>query len=425
MNFKYLRKSHLFQQLISYTGFNIIEKLVPFLTLPLLVRVLSKGDIGLFVLYKTVFDILISLMTLSIVNTIILNFYKIEEVKFKKYFTNGVYLFFCVYLLFFVILYFLRDFISDFINFPSNYLIYILILVCFSFFTQLRQNIWRLNYKVKQYGLFTIGNVLSGNLLGLLFVFKFSYGWEGMLMGHMIGFGFFAVVAIFSFIKDKSFSSGINKEYVRDLFVVGVPLSIHRIGIWLGSASNKIIIAALIGVSATGSYGVGAIFATIIMVLEDAFSKAIVPYIYEKLRDGKFEYHIVKLSYKVYLFLILISIIFYFIGYFGVDIIFGQEYISTKKLIFPLIVAALFKGLYRLHTSFILFTKKTKEIMKITISTGVLNLITSYFLIKHFGLIGAAYSLVFINIIQYVFAYCVGNKLIPLPWLYIFNKNKK
>ena len=81
-----------------------------------------------------------------------------------------------------------------------------------------------------------------------------------------------------------------------------------------------------------------------------------------------------------------------------------------------MIIAALIKGFYKLHVHYILFTKKTTKLTKITFFTGLINLGLSYVFILNFGLIGAAYSLVIINFLQYVLSFNIGNKLIPMPW---------
>jgi len=155
-----------------------------------------------------------------------------------------------------------------------------------------------------------------------------------------------------------------------------------------------------------------------VTLIEDAFTKAFVPHLFDKLKniieDKKNE--IVKLSYFVYVFLIVISLGIFIIGYFSVGLIFGQQYLDTREFILPLVLAAMFKGFYKLHVNYIMFTKKTYKITQITFTTGILNITLAYFMIQQFGLLGAAYSMLIITFLQYVFSFYVGNKLIPMPW---------
>ena len=91
--------SELFRHSASYTFINFIEKALPFLVFPILTRKLSIEDVGLFVLYQSLIEILMPILTLSIDNSIILNYYKLELKEFKKYFSNAIFVYIVVFVL--------------------------------------------------------------------------------------------------------------------------------------------------------------------------------------------------------------------------------------------------------------------------------------------------------------------------------------
>jgi O-antigen/teichoic acid export membrane protein len=415
---KSLSKSKSVQDLASYTTINFLEKFLPFLVLPILTNNLSIEDVGLYVIYQTLIEILKPIMTINIDNAILINYYKLEKGKFKKYFSSALILFgFFFFFILFVIIIF-RDPISSLVKFPAIWLIFVCITVFFSFFAQNRQNLWRITFDIKKFRKFTLGISVVKNVVGILLVFYSGLGWKGMIVGHLFGYSLFGTYAFISFYKEDLIQRSADALFIKDILKVSIPIAIHRFGIWLGSAGNKIIIASLIGTAATGTYGVVAVFAAVIAILEDALSKAIIPHIYEKLKQNTCKQNklIVKMSYGIYLILILVSIVVYFSGYYLMDYIFGKQLNETKLLLLPLIIAALFKGFYKLHVHYIFFTKKTLQVTKITLFTGVLNVGLSYFLVSNYGIIGAAYSLVIINFIQYVLSFKIGNKLVPMPW---------
>lgn len=413
-----LTRSKLVKDSAGYTILNFLEKALPFLVFPILTRKLSIEDVGLFVLYQTIVEILMPIMTLNIDNAILINFYKLELVKFKKYFSTGLILFGYVFLFTLFIIIVFRNYISELIQFPSFWIMVVGITVFFRFLVQNRQNLWRVNFEIKKYSKLTLGISVVNNFVGLFLVIYSNFGWTGMIVGHLIGYSLFGSYSLFTFIKGKILIWNKDVLFMKDILKVSLPIAIHRFGIWLGSAGNKIIIATLLGTAATGSYGVGAVFAAVIAILEDALSKAVIPHIYEKLKKNTAEEKklVVKMSYAIYIFLFGVSIMVYFIGYYLIDFIFGKQLNDTKSLLLPLIIAALFKGLYKLHVHYIFFTKKTIQVTKITFTTGVLNILMSYLFILNFGLIGAAYSLVIINFLQYILSFRVGNNLMPMPW---------
>lgn len=421
-----LRKSTLVRDSGTYTILNFTEKAIPFLILPILTRVLSKDDIGYFILYQSIVEIIIPMMTFNIDSSILINYYKLENKRFSVYFSNGIFLFIIIYPLILILFNVFSTQISNLISFPEYWLNAVYLIVFFMFLTNLRQHIWRIKHKIIYYAFFTIGISLFRNGIGLIFVFNTFLGWKGLILGNLIGYGIFSILAVITFFKFGLIKFEKSIPFIRDCLKTGLPLSIHKLGIWLGNAANKIIIISILGAAATGSYGIGATFATIITLVEDAFNKAFQPYLYEQLtniNDSK-RIGLVKLTFYVYAFIISISILSFIFGVVMVDVIFGSQYIDTKGFILPLVLAAMFKGLYKLHVNYIIFTKKTILVTKITISTGILNIILAYLFIKNFGLVGAAYSLLIINLIQYVLMFIEGNKQYPLPWLSFIRKQK-
>lgn len=416
--FQKLKESAVFRHSLGYTFLNFVEKFLPFLVLPILTRVLSKEEVGIFVLYQTLVEVLMPVVTFSIDNSILINYYKLKKSEFSVYFSNSFWLVLILFLAIVLIIFLFSDTIGSTISFPGNWLVVVCSLVLFRYLTNLRQSIWRLQYKIRSYGMFTIAISLLGNLSGLFLVIFTDIGWEGILLGHLLGYVLFGTISVLSFRREKLLQFNSSIIYVKDIFAISLPIALHRLGIWLGSAANKIIISSLLGVAATGSFGVGMTLATLVTVLEDAFSKAVVPHIYDKLKNPNNENNrsIVKMSYRIYLVLFIVSGIVFIVGYFGVEYLFGREYGDVKYFLAPLIIAAMFKGFYKLHVNYIFFTAKTLEVTKITVFTGVMNCILSYIFIQNYGIAGACYSLLIINFIQYLLSFYVGNKLIPMPW---------
>jgi len=413
--------SKLLNDSLVYTLFNFTEKAIPFLILPFLTRYLSKEEVGIYVLYQAIIQVLLPIITFGLDSAIFLNFYKVTRQEFKEYFTNVTVFFLPFFALFLLLSFFVPESVFDQLDFPQSWIWILVIMVFFRFFTQLRQHIWRIQFKTKHYSYLTIGIAILTNLVGLLLVFNFSLGWEGMILGHLTGYSVFALISIYTFIQERllSLSVKFNRQYIKDSILVGFPLALHRMGLWLGNTANRIIVTAILGATATASYGIAATFAVMVTMVEDAFTKAFVPYLFERLKNinEEIKYRIVKLTYLVYVALAAVTSAFFFVGYFGVGIIFGEEYLNTKEFLFPLMLAAMIKGFYKLHVNYIMFTKRTIKVTQITITTGLLNLLLAYHLTMNFGIIGTAYSLVIVNVIQYILAFYVGHRLIPMPWI--------
>ena len=419
---KQVFKSSLIKQAGVYTLSNLLEKGIPFAILPILTRILTKEDVGFYTLYQAVLTLLIPLYTLSIDSSIILNYFKVDKEKFNIYFSNGIFLFIVTLIVLTGISFVFSEQISNLINFPFFWFLLIIIIVALQFFTTLRKSLWQVKDKPKKYAYFSIGLSLVKNLTGLLLIIYTDYGWKGIIIGHLIGQIFFSLYSFITFKNEDLFKWVLNKSYIIDLLKIGTPLSLHRFGAWLSDALNRIVIASLIGVAATGSYGIGATFGIIVTIVQDAFNRAYVPYLFKNLKiySEEVRLRLVKTTTFFYLGLLTFALVICFVGFFGVGFVFGEQYDETKYFIIPLVFASMFNGFYKIHTNYIFFTKKTYKIMFITLSMGLINIALVYYLVKNYGILGAAYATLIIQILSYLITFYISNKIYPV---FMFKKN--
>jgi len=418
-----VQKSKLVNDSITYTSFNLIQKIIPFLILPIVARILEKQEFGYYILFQALVELLIPAMTLNIDSAILLNYYKLSEKQFQIYFTIALVLFIFIYGSVLIIGYSLSGFLANLISLPVFWLKVIFIIPLLRFITKLRQHLWRARFKLKKYGIFTICISFFQNIIGLLLIYITDLSWKGLIIGHLVSYGIFAFYAVFTFYKEKLIHFQSNYSYVKDVAKVGFPLSLHKLGLWLGGVANRVLIAHILGASATGSYGIAATFGMLVTLIENSFSIAFIPHLYNQLKKitQQKKLTLVKITYITYGLLLVISLLIYFIGYYGIEFIFGNKYLNSREFILPLILVAMFKGFYKLHVNYIVFNKKTHVLPMITFSIGILNIIISFYLINRFGILGAAYSLLFSTILSYLFSFYIGNKFIPMPWLYFKN----
>jgi O-antigen/teichoic acid export membrane protein len=419
-------KSTLLKTAGVYTVFNIGDKVIPFLIIPIITRLISVEELGYYTLYQVIFNILVPILTISIDSSILLNYFKVDFEKFKIYFSNGLLLFSLAYCISFIFVWLFSHEISEALNFPIFWFHITLLIVVFHFITTLRKNLWQVNNQPVNFGLFSIALTLLKNITGLVLIYFFNFGWEGIVLGHFIGVSLFSLWSIASFLKEKLIVFDINLTFIKDMLFVGIPISLHSIGAWLSNSLNRIIINSLIGKAAVGSYGIGATFGIIITILGVAFNNAYVPYLFDKLKNvnDQIKFSLVKITYAYYAIILLFAISFSFFGFYFVDIIFGKDYSDTRVFLVPLIFASVFNGMYKMHVNYMFFLKKTFEITKITLFSGFLNIFLSYYMIKTNGLIGAAYSALAIQVITYAFTFYRSNKLYPMPWFKL-NTNYK
>jgi O-antigen/teichoic acid export membrane protein len=412
-----LQNSKLVKETFSYTFINVLEKVIPFLLLPVYTRLMSKEDIGYFVLYQALFPLIVPLLTVSLQNAIFLNYFKISKEKFASYFTSIFLLFIGIFCFTGSLFLWFSNEIVQLSGFTSWGVKLLFFLAFFQFVNDLRQGLWRNQRKVRKFGIFTVLLSLLKNSVGLLLILYFGFDWEGILIGHLTGYSVFSLVAIYTFYREDYFSAKLSelKKNFRDGFKISFPLSLHKLSAWLGTTISRVFIANKMGPGFTASFGVASTFNVICTVLFDALNKAYAPALFEKLSryNSNLNKGLIRMTSIYYIVIIGITVTITIIGYQTVGIIFGSQYESTKYFIIPLTLSAGLNGLYKIHINYIFFSKKTYFITFITVITAALNVPLAYYLIVNHGLLGAAYSMLLTNFIYYILAYLISQKLYP------------
>jgi len=425
--FKSLQPSALIKSAGIYTFFNIVDKSIPFLIIPIITRLLPLEDVGYYTLYQAIFNILVPILTLSIDSSILLNYFKLDTEEFKRYFSNGIFLFLIVFITLLLLTWILSNPLSILLEFPSIWLNVTALVVFFQFFNTLRKNLWQVKKQAFNYGVFSVILTLFKNLSGLAIIYYFDFGWQGIIIGHFLGGSILFCYSILSFLKEDLIKFKLIFSYFNDLLSVGGPLSMHNIGAWLSNSMNRVLISSMIGKESVGSYGIGAVFGTMLTVILVAFNNAYVPYLFEKLKNNseKDKYQIVKMTYIFYFSVILASAIISIGGYYFVEEIFGTSYQNTRAYILPITLAAALNGMYKMHVNYLFYMKRTLEITKITFTSGFINIVLAYLMIDKWGVIGAAYSVLLIQFLTYILTFFRSNSFYPMPWKSVLFKYRK
>ena len=415
---KKIFKSKLIKSAGTYTIFNLIDKCIPFLLLPIITRYLLPEEYGVYVLYQSLVGFLLPFVSLNTDSAILINYFKLKKNQFNNYLVNGVTIFFVNLIILVTINYFLNDYMASLIDFPKNFLYSVLLVCPLQYFSKLIKNLWQVKKEPIKYGVFSVSLTLTKNVLMIIFVVGYGFKWQGLIYSQLIGWGLFAFISLYILSKNKLLKFNYNRNYVVDNLKVGVPLTLHQLGGWLGDLSSRLIIAAVLGKEAVGSYGIGATFGMIVLLLQDAFNKAFVPYLFEQLEsiNNERKIKLVRITYLYNILIFIIGLLVGLFGYFSVGLIFGDVYESSRHYIIWLTIAYAFNGMYKSHVNYIFFSKKTYLLLMITLTTGLLNIFLSYFLVGKFGTLGAAQALLIVFLLSYLIAWYIGNRVINMPW---------
>ena len=254
--------------------------------------------------------------------------------------------------------------------------------------------------------------------LGLVLIIEFSYGWKGKYYAELLILFFVFIYAIYYIVKNQYYKYNTDYKKLKELFVFLFPLTFSVLGLYLMGTIDRIFISNMLGLESAGIYNVAITMAIIINMIYDAISKALNPILYENLvinqKDSRIK--IVKLIYLYSFVCIAIFALFVLILPYVFHLMVNGKFEEALILIPILAVGFTFEGLRKVLEAPLVFKHKVKSLATITLIAGLINIILNYFLIKIYGINGAAYATLISFLVLYIISFILVVKEIKLPW---------
>ena len=424
-------KSTLLKSSLIYTFCDAINKAVPFLILPLLSYYLVPSDYGIITNFNVLLSIVSIFIMLGVDSAIAINYYKLDQRDLSRYIFNALLIVFFTTGLMIIFFLIFENYIYTFVKIPTTYLFILILMALAICISAINLSLWRLEEKPLKFGVYEIIQSVINIGASLIFVIGYNMGWVGRVNGMIIAILSFGFISLILLYRRGYLKFNFDKIYLKDLVLFGLPLIPHTLSFWVRSGIDRIYITKLIDESATGLYATGFQFGVLVSFLTLSFNNAFSPYLFKSLSvtdsNQLFQNKVklVKITYYGIALLIIICIFFTVGSNFILTHFFSEQYLKAKDFVFWAVLSQTFQGMYLLFVNYIFFVKRTKALASITFICACLQLVLSYFSIKHFGAIGGAYSTVFISFLNFISVAYLSNSVYKMPWMMLFSKNKK
>ncbi|GIU70249.1 MAG: hypothetical protein KatS3mg002_1485 [Candidatus Woesearchaeota archaeon] len=363
---KRVLKSSLFKASGTYTLFSIFNSAIPFFLIPILTRYLSPEEYGIVAMFSLLLSIIGLFTGLSVYGAINRVYFE-NDINFKEYVANCIYILVFSSLLTFIIVYVIRNYLSHLTNIPESW---VLISVLISFFQILILSnlaIYQATLNAKKYGYIQLGQGLLNATLTIIFIVFLKMKWEGRLLAQVLSIFIFGIFSFFVIAKLWS-EWKLNIKYIKHALKFGIPLIPHTIGGMLMVMTDRFIINNMIGTKEVGIYTAGLQIGMIIGLLADSFNKAWAPWLINKLNENTYEtkIKIVKFTYLYFGAIIVLALVIGFSAPFIVKIMFGKNYYDAKEIIIWISLGNAFDGMYFMVVNYIFYVYKTHILAWVT-----------------------------------------------------------
>ena len=415
---KRIIKSKFFKDTTIYTISDILNKMVPFVLLPVLTRYLTPQDYGIIAMFFVFTSILGIVMTLETNTAIGVNYFKISREKLKVYIFNILLIIAVATSLTFIIIILFHTTISELLAIPVEWLFIGVVVTLLQFITTINLLLWQSEQNPIPLGIYQISQTILNLSLSLLLIIGFEMGWEGRLIAVSIASITFGISSLMFLYRRNYLKFEFSKEAIDDALKFGIPLLPHALSVWIRTGVDRIFITTFVSASATGLYTVAFQIASVITILTTAFNKAYSPYLFQKLTDitQNDKEKLVKYTYLYFIALLIVAGGLTLVSPLLIEIFLGKSFQDVWRYIPWIAFGFAFYGMYLMVVNYILFAKKTASLSYVTISVSLLHIIVSYLFISYNGILGASQATTVTSFILFVAVWWLSQRLYPMPW---------
>ena len=397
----------LFRQSSHYLSGRILIMAAGFISFPILTRVFSVEEYGVFGLISTTLLIAMSIAKSGFPSSIVRFHAEFGSAKklddfYSTVFLASVGLSILVALLLLIIAELLPE---HFLGSTMVRLIPIVsLLIVIGCIKDIMTSALRAEQATKMYNFIAIVRRYSALALGIFFIFFFVKGIYGFFVGQAIAGILILIVLLFYFRKKLTLKpSNFSSEIFKTTFKYGFPLIWVELGALVLNYADRFLIQLYLGATALGIYTAGYNLATYVNdIMIYSISYAMTP-LYMNILVTKGEQETKQFFSKTfrYYLLVMLPIVFGFIAV-GPDLLgllASSRYTGASVILPYVVIGQLIHASAIILNSGLFIGKKTHLVSVITLAACLLNIALNLFLIPLYGIVGSAQA----TLISYIF----------------------
>lgn len=384
------------ENFIFYGGLSMLQKALPFITLPIITRLLvDPSAYGIADMFNLIISFGSALAVLGIYDAIFREFFEEKDNKEyqKKVTSTGMNIVLISGLIIMILVLVFRTFIGK--KFLGNEIYSNLVVlsgvgIYLSAISSIVSVPTRLRNQRKVYLIRGLTFPIIGFGITITSI-KLGYTYEALIYGT-IGMSIISVIS-FYFINKNDFSLKIfDKKVAKELLKIGLPLVPTFLIYWIFNSMDRIMINRILGASELGIYTVGSKVASISQLIYSAFAGGWGYFAFSTMKDEKQ----VETNSKIFEYLGVISITVYILAQPFISPVFNLflkgGYIRGKEVFSFLFLSPLILMLYQTVGNQVIVIKKSYLSTLALLFGAVLNIILNLLFIESYGIRGAAFS---------------------------------
>lgn len=386
---KYKALSQTFKATVWYTACNIIQKIVAFLLIPFLTRIMNTNEYGMYAVFLSWTDIIEILATLRIYsNGYVAGIIKNNNDE-KSYTCSTQFISLVMILINFSVFLLFSGPITRAINIDRNLVYYMYL----SFFATSCIGIWSSRQRVyNKYKLMVFVTVFYGVLApvaSIVAAYVFEDKVKAVIMTRVIVQ--FVVAIPFMLINLLGKDAKINVAFCKEALGYNIPLIPYYLSMVVLNSSDRIMIKEIIGDTEAGIYSVAYSVAMAVFVLVGALNMSLQPWIFTRLKNNTIKGCSKTITIATAI-IAMINIGVLIVSPEIIKIAASSEYVDAIWTMPPIIISLLVMFIYQQILNIHFYFGNNKVVFFSSVFAAVVNVILNYFCITYFGYIAAGYT---------------------------------
>lgn len=410
----------LFSNSMIYITSLLFNKGLNFVLLPILTFYLTKEDygvLGLITAISTITSIFIGFFPSGF---LLAKFALYGKEKISEYVHHIIILTISSFFFVLLILLGLKDFLLP-TNLENKYLIVLIITFysLFMVFLNFLDTIFQVEKSPIKFAILQTFQSVSSLSLSLLLIIEFSFDWKGKYYSELLILFSIFIFTIRYIIKNKYYKFNTDYSKLKELFIFLFPVTFSVLGLYIIGTIDRIFVSNMLDLNMAGIYNVSIIMVFIINMIFDSIMKVLNPTLYENFVNNTEEskIKIVKIIYSYSILCILLYFAYILFLPFLFNLMINIKFADALQLIPILALGFTFEGLRKVLEVQLVFRNKVNALALITLTGSLISIVLNYFLIKLYGIQGAAYATVSAFFVLYILTLILFSRNNDLPWL--------
>lgn len=356
-------------------------------------KYLSVSENGLLSLLTSSVFILMPFLSLGIVQSTSVDFFKLQSNEFKDFFTTGFIMPCCIMFLAFGGLFFFSTDLKNAYDFPLSFVLIIPVLTFLNFCNEQFLTVVRNNDEPVTFLKAALLRLFIEISISLTLVVVFFTGWQGRVAGIITANTVLILVAFF-YLKKKNYLFGeIKKIYIRQELLYSLPIIVLQCSTFCLFYSDKFFLSYFSDNQEVGVYSYACVFAAVVTLGSSALLYYVMPKIYSLLSAVEIRYDQIRKHFIFYVancFVILVCVVA--LTPFLYKYFINSSYHLGLKYFYLIATGYFFWSVTYFFYTFMFYKKHKKKILLLSFISIFISLTDNYFFIKNGHAYGAALS---------------------------------